>query len=401
MLSADEKGVSQHHQRLMDVAGEPTRMLPPIHGYADKPLVSLNQAVQWLTGEIPDITEYALEAQKKCFNSPQDGLTIDESASIILYTQQWDKSENSLYRSLNKVLRDANRAPIVKYFAYMKLLITALCKLPSSPGKFYRGVKFDLWKQFTVGQTVTWWAFSSCTSDPQVLESDSFLGKSGERTQFDIDCYSAKGIRKYSFFEKESEFLLMAATQFKVISSMDAGHGLHIVQLKEIEPKFPLIEKPSIVDGTQVEWTRQPENKDPPKTTQPKPVPPPGTSDSNERSNALKRRIGRYQLRGEVNLDDQQLTDQDMNIVVAAAIRNRQCKTICISNNRITAEGITTLVRGMRGSTTLVGLDLSNSKLSDLDVQPFATELTNDQMVEVKQSAWGCCRKTETQVSER
>ena len=59
--------------------------------------------------------------------------------------------------------------------------------------------------------------------------------------------------------------LTRGRTQFKVISTMDAGHGLHIVQLKEIEPKHPLIEKPRIIDGTRVEWASSSESKDPPK----------------------------------------------------------------------------------------------------------------------------------------
>ena len=101
-----------------------------------------------------------------------------------------------------------------------------------------------------------------------------------------------------------------------------------------------------------------------------------------------------------MNLDDQQLTDQDMKIVVVKAIQDLKCRNIVLSNNRITEEGNITLVRGMRGSS-LVELDLSNNELTDRDVQPFANELTNDQMVEVKQSGWTCCRKTDTQVSER
>jgi hypothetical protein len=73
------------------------------------------------------------------------------------------------------------------------------------------------------------------------------LGKKGDRTLFTINCYSGKNIRNHSYFEKEDEILLLAARQFKVASTLNSGNGLHIIQIDEIEPEYPLLEPlPSI-----------------------------------------------------------------------------------------------------------------------------------------------------------
>jgi len=41
--------------------------------------------------------------------NPEDDLTQDESASIHLYTMEWNDSQQSLYVKLNRTLRCVNR----------------------------------------------------------------------------------------------------------------------------------------------------------------------------------------------------------------------------------------------------------------------------------------------------
>ncbi|CAF5114896.1 unnamed protein product, partial [Rotaria sp. Silwood1] len=88
--------------------------------------------------------------------------------------------------------------------------------------------------------------FSSCTTSVGVLKSDIFLGKTGTRTMFTLQCQSARDIRKHSFYPTEDEVLLMAATQFEVVSCLDQD-SLHIIQLKETNPPFPLLQPVPIV----------------------------------------------------------------------------------------------------------------------------------------------------------
>jgi hypothetical protein len=99
----------------------------------------------------------------------------------------------------------------------------------------------NLSAQYSKGSTVTWWGFSSCSTSVDVLSNEQFLGQTGTRTLFNIECHSAKSIKKFSLFPEEEEILLPPARQFQVTGCLNSGNDLHIITLKEIQPKFPLI----------------------------------------------------------------------------------------------------------------------------------------------------------------
>ncbi|CAF5223792.1 unnamed protein product, partial [Rotaria magnacalcarata] len=69
---------------------------------------------------------------------------------------------------------------------------------------------------------------------------------------FTLQCQSARNIRNHSYFPAEDEVLLMAATQFKVIGSLDQGN-LHIIQLEETTPPFPLLRPVPIVGSLPIQ----------------------------------------------------------------------------------------------------------------------------------------------------
>jgi hypothetical protein len=121
--------------------------------------------------------------------------------------------------------------------------MTSLAKIPSAshPLTVYRGVKLNLSAEYSKGSIVTWWGFSSCTTSVDVLSNKQFLGQTGTRTLFNIECQSAKSIKQFSIFPEEEEVLLPPARQFQVTGCLNSGNNLHIIQLKEIQPKFPLI----------------------------------------------------------------------------------------------------------------------------------------------------------------
>ncbi|CAF4150431.1 unnamed protein product, partial [Adineta steineri] len=232
----------QHVLRFSDFTLQPSRMLPPILGYEKEPLVSLEEATDPLISIVPEVERMVWTVKQRNFDG-EHGLTDDEAAAITLYTMEWEPTDNSFYVILNKTLQAANRKLLKPWFLYLRLIMTSLAKLPSDSNRLtvYRGVKLDLSAQYPKGNTVTWWGFSSCTASVDVLSNEQFLGQSGTRTLFNIDCSSAKTIKEYSFFPEEEEVLLPAARQFQVIASLNSGNGLHIIQLKEIQPKFPLI----------------------------------------------------------------------------------------------------------------------------------------------------------------
>ncbi|CAF1322089.1 unnamed protein product [Adineta steineri] len=241
-MAAKFTNESQHISRFSDFPSDPTLMLPPIQGYEGKPLVSLEEAIFPLIPLVPEVERMASTVKQKHFDG-EHGLTDDEAASITLYTMEWKPRQNSFYRVLNNTLQEANRNLLEPWFLYLRLIMTSLAKLPSHSNRriVYRGVTLDLSAQYPKGSIVTWWSFSSCTTSIDVLRNEQFVGQSGTRTLFSINCSSAKNIQRYSFSPVEKEALLPPARQFQVTDSLNSGNGLHIIQLKEIEPEFPLI----------------------------------------------------------------------------------------------------------------------------------------------------------------
>jgi hypothetical protein len=216
-------------------------MLMPIGGYENTPLVTLEIAIEPLIAFLPSIQTHAYIAKERC-KKLVDDLTPDESASIMLYTMGWQPYDKSLYVVLNKTLRSTDRQILTPWFRYLKLFLTALSRLPSQHRFIYRGIKLDLSDHYRSGETVVWWGFSSCCKSVDTLQSELFLGTTGTRTIFTIECDSGKDIGKYSYYPSEEEVLLLAATQFRIEGYLDQGHGLHIIQLKEIQPPFPLLQ---------------------------------------------------------------------------------------------------------------------------------------------------------------
>jgi hypothetical protein len=234
--------------RVSDIAKEPQKMLMPIAGYEDMPLVSLEEAVEPLVPILPRIRDYVYVAKQRCQPIPADGLTRDESSSIMLYTMEWEPTEKCLYFALNAALRSEDRRKLRPWFSYLKLILTALFRLPSNRHFVYRGVKMDMSEQYPKDKTFIWWAFSSCTSSIEILEKPQFLGGTGARTLFTIDCNSGKDISRHSFYQSEKEILLLAARQFIVKSCLQPAPGLRMVQLEEVEAPICLLE-PVVIDS--------------------------------------------------------------------------------------------------------------------------------------------------------
>jgi hypothetical protein len=228
--------------RFCTVDAEPQEILPPIQGYENEPLVSLEDAVKPLVNLVPEVERMAMIVTGYG-TTEKDGLSLNESASILLYSLEWEPANQSFCFILNTTLQKANRGLLKPWFLYLRLIISALAKLPSQsiPFKAYRGVKKNLSDQFEIGNQIVWWAFSSCTTSTNVLDNERFLGKNGARTLFIVHCHSGKNIHNHTFYPDEQEVLLLPACQFEVISCVNNGNDFHTVHLKEIQPKYPLI----------------------------------------------------------------------------------------------------------------------------------------------------------------
>jgi hypothetical protein len=230
---------------IMDNINDFNLDLSPIVGYADEPLLPLVKACAPLTNTIHDLSIYVQMALNETPEEPPDGLTIDESAAIRLYTIEWERPHRSLYSMLNYTLKIANREDLRPYFKYLKLFLTALVKLPCVPQlTVWRGVTKNLSTDFPPNTLVTWWPFSSCTTELTVLENNMYLGYTGERTLFSVEVINGRTVRAHSHFITEDEILLLPGTHMVVQSQLNPAPDLHIIHLKQIIPEQMLLEPP-------------------------------------------------------------------------------------------------------------------------------------------------------------
>ena len=99
--------------RFADLGTVSKRMLAPIEGYEKMPLVSLEEAVKPLVDIVPRVERNVFIIKENC-EEPEDGLTSDESAWIMLYTYESMPHEDSLYVILNTTLRSEQRQELTQ-----------------------------------------------------------------------------------------------------------------------------------------------------------------------------------------------------------------------------------------------------------------------------------------------
>ncbi|CAF3762312.1 unnamed protein product, partial [Rotaria sp. Silwood1] len=250
IMSASAGGHEWNPRLIEDTCDEPEAYLQPLDGYQESDLVSLEEAIEPIKSLFRNLPRDAWIA-KNALKNPVNGLTPDEAAAIHLYTME--TRTRSLYLILNEMLRDRDRRKLQPWFLYLKLFITALFKIsPCSVKVLWRGVKSSLHSKYHRGQRYIWWAFSSCTLSLEVLEQPMYLGKTGTRTLFSIECMNGKAIKPYSYFQKEDEILLLPGFYFEVVGKVNAGNGLHIIQIREVTPPHVLLEHPFVGSSTSI-----------------------------------------------------------------------------------------------------------------------------------------------------
>ncbi|GII93424.1 ADP-ribosyltransferase domain-containing protein [Sinosporangium siamense] len=217
-------------ERLASVKDEGL-ILPAITGVFDTPLMDFREAIapvaKFLSGldwHVDQSHDFGVIQSKK----KTDKLSADEVAALYLYT-----CESAFYREINANLRNPDRTRILPYLPYLRLLFSAVSRLPVRQEPLWRGVSLDLRSQYPLGRTVTWWGVSSCTSKLSVAKA--FLGSRGKRTLFEVIPMRAVGIRRFSAFTGEEEFILAPGTQLKVTDVKNERGGLCTVQLTELE----------------------------------------------------------------------------------------------------------------------------------------------------------------------
>jgi hypothetical protein len=195
----------------------------PISGYKAVPVMSLEEAVESIVPFVPHVKNYAVKAKDRCRqNTP---LTKDESAAIYLYTMN-----TPFYPTLNKMLRAENSQALEPWFAFLKLFITAIDKLPSSPTTVWRGVADNIHgSNFDEDDVHTWWSINSCSLKVDVARD--FQGPRG--TLLCIKTINGKNITEYSALQHDDEVVLMPGTCLRIKSRSLEPSGRSIVHLEE------------------------------------------------------------------------------------------------------------------------------------------------------------------------
>jgi hypothetical protein len=200
----------------------------PIFGYEDLPLLTLEEAVEKIIPLIPHLMDYVATAKEK-YNRHSSLLTRDESAAIYLYSMG-----TSFFSCLNKTLRAENRGALKPWFAFLKLFITALEKLPSIKATIWRGVNYDDTLTFVDDEIHIWWSVNSCSMALNIVQS--FLG--GEGTVFAIDALDGKDISEFSAMPDEKEVVLMPGTRVRRrFESLNVNGTIFILHLEQIIPQ--------------------------------------------------------------------------------------------------------------------------------------------------------------------
>ncbi|CAF2125841.1 unnamed protein product [Rotaria magnacalcarata] len=325
--------------RFTDIVGEPMRRLPPLRGCENIPLVSIKEATRPLIPHVPEI-EHMMHTIEGNNMKPEHDLTIDESAAIALYSLEWSPRKNSFYIILNNVLRHSERdALLPPWFKFLKLLLIALSKLPSTGRRaVYRGVKLNLHEHYKRDTHIVWRGFSSCTTTADVLRAEEFFGKTGTRTLFAIECGTGREIRQHLFYPNEEEILLLPGRELRVVALLDMGHQVTMIQLTETVPQFPNI---AAITASSPSATISKTTT----TTTPKAA---ASSSSVVPKSAPRPKPPVKQVK--VSYRRKNITDADIQRIIKEAIIRHQCTGLDLHDNEITRDGAAMLGKVLRNN---------------------------------------------------
>ena len=198
-----------------------------------------------LTSIIPTIMGYALLALHETPDQPANGLTRHESASIYLYTMDWNDPEESLNTKLNRTLSRADRDELRPWFQYLKLLLTALVKLPPVHScRLWCAVPKNMTVNLSRGTPLIWWEFVSTTASLTILQNNLRLEQPGERTWLAIESINGRNVQAHSYHHDAKEVLLLPGTSLEVESLSHPTPDLYIIHLKQVKPSSELLEPP-------------------------------------------------------------------------------------------------------------------------------------------------------------
>ncbi|CAF3540107.1 unnamed protein product [Rotaria sp. Silwood1] len=341
----------EFHFRFLNFSGEPKEIASSIHDYEHISLVTLEEAIEPLVIFIPHV-KYMIKLVKEKCQQPKDNLSIDESASIMLYTIEWIPKEDSFYYILNQKLYLNNHNELIPWLFYLKLLSTSLSKLPKLSNQiFYRGINLDLKNEYFLNKKFFWYEFLSCISSLKIFDKKEIgFIHTGIRTLFIIHSNHGKNISQHSFYQTNYEILLLPGHEFQIVSYYKSNNEFYIIILKEVSYLNSIKTISSIINNNNIKLFNL----------------------------LFRKRIKHYEKYCEINLKNQNLTDIHMNIITEQIIKNKKCIWLSLQNNQITSQGLYIIADSLKENESLESLYLSQNLLNNIGIQYLANILSNN-----------------------
>eukprot|EP00300_Choanocystis_sp_HF-7_P036459 c52306_g1_i1.p1 GENE.c52306_g1_i1~~c52306_g1_i1.p1 ORF type:complete len:683 (+),score=148.08 c52306_g1_i1:38-2050(+) len=175
----------------------------------------------------------------------------EDAMAIRLYTI----ADPEIHHELTRVMSSCKLPELKPWLPYAKFLSNALEALPAQykfSGTCYRGLKtvfpnetvHNLAFMYPDGKRFCWHPFTSTSCDESTMTQERFLGTTGPRTLFRIEVKLGYLISAFSAFPTETEVLLPACSQFRVISTeqrwsptSDNLHDVVEVEQESTEPQ--------------------------------------------------------------------------------------------------------------------------------------------------------------------
>uniref|UniRef100_A0A6B2L1Q3 NAD(P)(+)--arginine ADP-ribosyltransferase n=1 Tax=Arcella intermedia TaxID=1963864 RepID=A0A6B2L1Q3_9EUKA len=244
-------------RELLGHYSEPSEILPFILGSLMKmeeneKLVSLKEAVKIALGKKFD--DYLWENNiditwKKLYESRdinRDIISFDDFLVVYLYTMEYPIKFFQLLNS-DLTVTENRHASLEKWKHFLIYLASALNKIEPWKGDtpLYRGVNADVVAmkadKYKEGEVITWYAFSSTTTD--IIQAKDFMIKDKTDNQLSLKepngtlfkiegCFSGRKIAPFSFYPGEKEILFPASSRFKILDTTKEEYGT-IIRLQQ------------------------------------------------------------------------------------------------------------------------------------------------------------------------
>jgi hypothetical protein len=207
----------------------------------DNPIPNFDLVI--LERNVQECYDRALAKKREGILLVQD-FSVSEIAALYLYSTHSD-----FYSTLNAILRESDIILLWPFVDIIWLILLGLSKCPvyTDRDTVYRGVKKDLSATLQKNASVTWYAFTSCSTELGTLQDDQFMGNglaNPEHRSNVAICMTttrARNIAPLSSHPEEKEVLFPPNTKFTVISSAYLGNNLTQYLLREEPPEDPIL----------------------------------------------------------------------------------------------------------------------------------------------------------------